>query len=328
MTTLDLVIKSDLAELGEDSRREPIALDDALRTTNMYRDDRPGVEARRDALADERRRELVMMPLTLSHVFAHRVGRAAAGVAGMVCTAVLLAMLADPLLMHAAAWFVPGLNVGMLVALTAIAILGVYIVATLIAEAWFARRMRAAIAKGEDPYRDIDTLARGPVEIAQQAVRRVDGVSLALFLAGSSVVALGFGYVVAIVGALHEFPHAWQLAGIDRALALSKNVDVLMLAMMGAGFVAYLVGRGCQRGETSAIVRILGHWAALAVSLVVGFATATVGFNTLYTIRLRRELPPSDVRFLLGIAAMVAIVGVAAWALLWWRRREAARIGE
>ena len=328
MTTLDLVIKSDLAELGEDSRQNPVALDDALRTTNMYRDDRPGAEARRDALAEERRRELVMMPLTLSHVFAHRVGRAAAGVAAMVCTAVLLAMLADPLLMRAAAWFVPGLNVGMLVALTAIAILAVYIVATLVAEAWFARRMRAAIAKGDDPYRDIDTLARGPVELAQQAVRRVDGVSLALFLAGVSVVVLGFGYVVAVVGAVHQFPHAWQLASIDRSLALARNVEVLMLAMMGAGFVAYLVGRGCQRGEASGVVRVLGHWATLAVAGVAGLATASIGFNTIVTVNMRRDPVPSDVRFLLGIGAMIAIVGVAAWALLWWRRREIARVGE
>ena len=93
MSSLDSLITSDLAALGDDSRRSPTALDDALQTTNMYRDDRPGAEARRDALADERRRELVMMPLTLSHVFAHRVGRAAAGASAFVCTIVLLTML-------------------------------------------------------------------------------------------------------------------------------------------------------------------------------------------------------------------------------------------
>src|SRR5690606_13113931 len=65
MSSLDTLISGDLAALGEDSRRSPLAIDDALRTTNMYRDDLPGAQARRDALADERRRELFMMPLAL-----------------------------------------------------------------------------------------------------------------------------------------------------------------------------------------------------------------------------------------------------------------------
>lgn len=337
MSTVDLMITSDLGALGEDSRRDPVGLDDALRTTNMYRDDRPGAEARRDALADERRRELVMMPLTLSHVFAHRVGRAAAGAAGLACTALLIVMLADPLLFRLAAWLVPGLDVGMLGALTAIALLSVYVIASWIAEAWFARRMRAAIKTGDDPYRDLDALARGPVELAQQAVRRIDGLSIGLFLAGITALALGFGYVAVIVGALHEFPYAWSIAGILESGALGGNLDVLVLAVVGVSVVALLVGRACDRdprGPGAAHVSgagmlcLLGHWSTLVLALTAAFGTAFVGFRALHMFDMRKALPTTDMRYLLGIGATSAILGAATWALLWLRRRELARIGE
>jgi hypothetical protein len=328
MSSLDSLITSDLAALGDDSRRHLVGLDDALRTTNMYRDDRPGAEARRDALVDERRRELVMMPLTLSHVFAHRVGRAAAGAAGLACTVVLLAMLADPLLLRLAAWFVPGLNVGMLCALSAIVILKVYVLATWIAEAWFARRMRGAIQTGDDPYRDLDALARGPVEIAQHAVRRVDGISMGLFLAGFTAITLSFGYVGVIVGALHEFPHAWSITGILRSDALGKNLDVLVLALLGTAIVAFFVGRACQRVQGSALVRFLGHWSVLVIAGLAALATAYVGIHTLHMISMRRDLPSYELRELLGIGSTIAILGAVTWSLLWWRRREQARIGE
>lgn len=328
MSSLDSLISSDLAALGEDSRRSPLAIDDALRTTNMYRDDLPGAEARRNALADERRRELVMMPLALSHVFAHRVGRAAAGAAGLACALVLFAMMADPWLMRAGAWLVPGLNVGMLCALAAIAILSVYVIATWIAEAWFARHMRSAIQTGDDPYRDLDTLARGPVELARDAVRRVDGISLGLFLAGVSAVALAFGYLVVLVGALHELPYAWSIIGILETGALERNIDILALVLFGTTAVAFVLGHACREGDSSLTVRVLGHWAMLAAAVFVGLTTAFSGLRTLLQLGIRREPPPVDVRYLLALGIAFAIVCTAAWVLLWWRRRECARIGE
>src|SRR5688572_32869498 len=90
MSNLEKMIARDLAALGENSRRDLPALDDALKTTDAYRDDQPGAKARRDALADDRRRELVLMPLTLAHVFAHRLGRAAAGGMAVLCSLVLI----------------------------------------------------------------------------------------------------------------------------------------------------------------------------------------------------------------------------------------------
>lgn len=328
MSSLDTLITSDLAALGEDSLRDVAPLDDVLRTTNMYRDDRPGAEARRDAIADERRRELVMMPLTLSHVFAHRIGRAAAGAAGLGCAVVLLAMMADPLLMRLGAWFVPGLNLGMLCALTAIAILAVYVVATWAAEAWFARRMRTAIQTGDDPYRDLDALARGPVELACNAVLRVDGVSLGLTLAGISAVVLAFGYLGVIVGSVHPPAYAWSVVGLVDTDALAKNIDIVAFAVFGASTLAFLLGRACQAREGSLLVRALGHWSALAAAVFVGLTTAFAGIRTLLELGMRRDLPSTEVRFLLAFGTAFAIVVGSAWLLLWWRRREAARIGE
>ena len=326
MSTAEAMIKSDLAALGEDSRRNLVGLDDALRTTNMYRDDRPGAEARRDALADERRRELVMMPLTLSHVYAHRIGRAAAGAGALACTLVLVVMLADPLLMRFAAWLVPGLNVGMLVALTTIAVLAIYVVATWIAEAWFARRMRASINTGDDAYADLDQLARGPVEIAQHAVRRIDGLSTGLFLAGVTALVLVFGYISLIVGVIHEVTNAWSIAGVLGTGTLERNLEVLLVPLFGTTALAFFLGRGCQRDSESTLVKLLGHWGALVVAFVAILITAYVGFHVTVTMSTGHRLPSIDVRYGLGLGAAFAIVVAAAWALLWWRRRENARI--
>lgn len=294
----------------------------------MYRDDRPGAEARRDALAEERRRELVMMPLTLSHVFAHRVGRAAAGAAALACTLALVAVISDPLLLQVAAWLVPGVDIGILGLLTFIAVLAVYVVATWIAEAWFARRMRAAIRTGDDPYRDLDELARGPVEVAQQAVRRVDGISLGLFLAGMTSVAIGFGYVLAILGSLYELPYALSMSALIQTGALEKNLGVLVNALLLAGGIAYWLGRSARRGSSSGAVAVLGHRWGLVAALAIGLVTAYVSIDTIALIGLRRDLPPEDVRYLIGFGGTIALVGLAAWVLLWWRGRENRRIGE
>lgn len=294
----------------------------------MYRDDRPGAEARRDALAEERRRELVMMPLTLSHVFAHRVGRAAAGAAALACTLALVAVISDPLLLQVAAWLVPGVDIGILGLLTFIAVLAVYVVATWIAEAWFARRMRAAIRTGDDPYRDLDELARGPVEVAQQAVRRVDGISLGLFLAGMTSVAIGFGYVLAILGSLYELPYALSMSALIQTGALEKNLGVLVNALLLAGGIAYWLGRSARRGTRSRVIAVLGHRWGLVAALAIGLVTAYVSIDTIALIGLRRDLPPEDVRYLIGFGGTIALVGLAAWVLLWWRGRENRRIGE
>jgi hypothetical protein len=331
MSSLDSLITSDLAALGDDSRRNLVGLDDALRTTNMYRDDRPGAEARRDALADERRRELVMMPLQLSHIFAHRVARAAAGATAIVCTLAIVAMLSDPLLLSFAVYFVPSMtsygNLESLGLILALVVLGAYVLAMWFAQGWFARRMRDAIRTGDDPYRDLDALARGPAEVAQQALRRVDGLALGLTFAGATALAVTLGYIFVIVDTFAGYPYSWSYRGIMHAAALEKNLGMLIAALVAVGVAAFVIARASRLSESKLLAR-LGHWSTLAIAFAIGLATAYVGLHTLIAIRIRESLPSDDLRFLLALGTTVAIGLAAAWCLLWLRRREQRKSGD
>ena len=323
MSSIDTMIAKDLAALRDDSRRD--LADAALRTTDMYRDGRAGTEARRDALAEERRRELVMMPLTLSHVFAHRVGRIAAGATGLACSLMLVALMTDRGLLRDAAWLLPGLNVGIVGLLCAVAILCAYVIATWFAEAWFARKMRDSIRTSDDPHRDLDDLARGPIELAERAVARVDVLALEFFLAGITTFALTFGFACVIVMAVHDLQFEWSLNGAIQTAILRKNVYVLLEVLAGAVAVAFVVGRAARSSRASWVLRMLASRWMLSAVLLVGAAVLYVGRSTLVTLHMRHELPGKDVRFLLAGAAAFAITGITTWALLWWREREQAR---
>ena len=318
MNNIDNTIARDLAALGENSRRDIPALDDALRTTDAYRDDRPGAQARRDALADERRRELVLMPLTLSHVFAHRVGRAAAGGMALLCSLKLIAMLVDPLLMQFAAFLLPGLSLGMIAAIIGLAIVSTYVIASWIAEAWFARKMRGAIKTGDDAYRDLDHLARGPLEIAQAAVHKVDAWSLGLFLAGVASITLVFGYIVVMVGMYHTISTAWSLSALYDTGSVQRNIELVVLAIVAVGGASALVAR------SSSAARVFGSWMVLVVTAVVGIVTLYNGFHML--VSWRRSWPSMELRYMLAIGSTICVFLPAAWALLFWRRREQAKI--
>jgi hypothetical protein len=330
--TVDKTIARDLTALGDNSRRDIPGLDTAhaLRSPNTgdaYRDDRPGAEARRNALAEERRRELVLMPLTLAHVFAHRLGRIAAGGMAVAVSALMMLMLFDPLLMRFAAWFVPGLNVGMLITLAALAIVGSYVVASWIGEYWFARRMRSAIKTSTDAYEDLEQLAQGPIDIAQRAVRRIDGWSVGLFLAGAASVTLVFGYLVIIVGTTHDISHAWSVTGILESGALQRNLGGLGIAVMACGAVAIVLGHACTREQTltAPIPRALASWTSLVVAGVVGVVVSYNTFHLMFGIH-RAGLLSEKARLALTLGATVAIVLPLAWGTLFWRRREQARI--
>jgi hypothetical protein len=330
MSNIDNTIARDLAALGENSRRDVPALDpalDALRTKDAYRDDQPGAEARRNALAEERRRELVLMPLTLAHVFAHRLGRAAAGGMALLVTVVMLALIADPLLMRFAAWMIPGLNVGFLVLIAALAILGSYVVATWIGEIWFERRMRKAIATSKDAYDDLEQLAQGPLEIAQRAVARVDGWSFGLFLAGAASAALVFGYTVVIVGSNHTLSRAWSMIGILESGALMRNVGLLMPGILASVAIAIVLGRACDRDRisTSAIARAFGSWIALVVAAVFGIAMLYKTFHLMADFDLPRRLGGGE-RMFMAVATSIVVLAPLAWGALFWRRREQARV--
>lgn len=56
--------------------------------------------------------------------------------------------------------------------------------------------------------------------------------------------------------------------------------------------------------------------------MVVLFAT------TRMMRHLRFRLPSSEHRYLLAIGGEVALLAVAGWCVMWWRRRESARLGD
>lgn len=325
MSNVDKTIARDLAALGENSRRDIPALDDALKTTDAYRDDRPGAEARRNALAEQRKKELVLMPLTLAHVFTHRLGRAAAGGMAILVSLVMMSMIADPLLMRFAGWFLPGLNIGMLVLIGAVAILGAYVIASWVGEIWFARRMRAAIKTSSDAYEDIQQLAEGPLEIAQRAVARLDGWSIGLFLGGTAAVTLVFGYTVVIVGMNHTLSNAWSMFGLQTA-ALSRNAGILAFVLAATGVATFVVARACARDRVadSAFVRGLGNWPTLALAGCVGIVAL---YNLFRVAAGSHQIVSPAQRVVVSVAATIAIYLPIAFSLLYWRRREQARIG-
>lgn len=327
-TTIERMIKSDLADLATDVRRDVPAQRDA----GVYRDGTAGAQARRDVLAEERRLQLALMPLAIAQVFAHRVARAAAGTAALLCSIAMVAFLADPLLMRVVTWFVPGLgvNIGTCMMIASTLILVTYVVSTWAAEAWFTRKMREAVATENDVYADLDKLARGPIEVAQKLVRRVDGWSIGLALAGAAALTSVFGYLVVIAGAFQPLSHVLSTTSLFAERAAAGNLGPVVYAIAIAVGAAIVVARGCDRegriGELPPFVARLAHWSTLAIGIVVGlgvmFATARM------VTHLQFRLPEPGHRYLLAIGAEGALLAVTTWLALWWRRRERARLGD
>jgi Na+/proline symporter len=66
----------------------------------------------------------------------------------------------------------------------------------------------------------------------------------------------------------------------------------------------------------------------LLVALVVGIAVLVGAAYAAYRMQ-SFGLPPShNARFLLALGGEAAIMLPAVWGLLWWRRRERARLGD
>ena len=333
MSSVDALITSDLVALGEDSRRAPSEIDDTLNAKNMYRDDGGlAAKARRDELADARRRELVMMPLTISHVFAHRVARAATGGAAVVVSLLAVMLIADPFMMGYAAYFVPSLtevaNLEWVLMMTTIMLLVIYLIALWVAQSWYARRMRESVRTTSEPHEDLDTLARGPVEVAQHACRRVDGYALGLTLGGISMLTLVFGYMIFILGTSHVSIAEAAYVDILYVGALTKNLGALVATLIIAAGVSLVVGHEARRAGGSTFLDMLAHKFSLVFTGFLAVTTAYLSLRTASGIDARRLLPSSGDRYMLAICVVLSLIGVGSYVLLWWRRREQRQIGD
>ncbi len=331
-SSLDRMITSDLAALETDARRDVPAIATAMRETGVYRDGLPGAQARRDSLAEERRVQLALMPLAIAQVFAHRVGRAAAGGMALVVSIGVVMLLADPLLMQLLTWLIPGVGVSIascaMVAVTAILV--TYVCATWIAEAWFTRRMRHAIETHADVYSDLDNLARGPIEVAQKLVRKVDGWSVGLVLVGKTAIVTVFGYLMVITSSFLPISRMLSTTSVFAERAAAGNLGPVIYALVLASGIAVILGRGCDRehrfGNATPTMQRIGHWSTLAFGIVIGMVVLFA--TTRMMLHLRWRLPSSEHRYLLAIGGETALLAVAGWGVLWWRRREQARLGD
>ena len=332
-TSTDRLITSDLGALGAHARRELPPASEALRDTGIYRDGHAGAQARRDALAEERRVQLALMPLAIAQVFAHRVGRAATGAVALLCSAAMLMLLADPLLMRVVTWLVPGLglNLGTCLVAAATVLLVTYVVATWIAEAWFTRKMRHAIETHADVYSDLDHLARGPVEMAQQLVRRIDGWSTGLWLAGVTSLATVMGYLVVVAGAFSSLERVLSSTSLFAERAAMENLGPVIYTLVLAGALAVYVGRSCAResrmAEPSPWMQRLSHWGMIVAGMAVGLVTMFEASRMMMRL-YRGVLPSNELRYVLAIGGELAVLSLVTWTVLWWRRRERSRLGD
>jgi hypothetical protein len=190
--------------------------------------------------------------------------------------------------------------------------------------------MREAVATQNDVYADLDKLAKGPIEVAQKLVRKVDGWSIGLALAGAAALTSVFGYLMVIAGAFQPLSHVLSTTSLFAERAASTNLGPVIYAIAIAVGAAFVVARGCERedrfGELPPLVARLAHWSTLVIGIVVGlgvmFATARM------VTHLQFRLPAPGHRYLLAIFAEVALLAIATWLALWWRRRERARLGD
>jgi len=160
--SIDRLVSTDLAALATRAVATCRRARPALRDTGIYRDGRAGARPRRDALVNERRLQLALMPLSVAQVFAHRVGRAGAGLMAIACSAVMI-LAARRSAAAADRDDVPArhpLNLGLCVLIRVDLILATYVVSTWAAEAWFSWRMRDSVTTHGDAYGDLDHLAR------------------------------------------------------------------------------------------------------------------------------------------------------------------------
>ncbi len=318
MSHLDDVIRSDLSTLGAETARAIPAFDDLraslLGNGSPYRDDGPGVEARRRDAMEGRLRELALLPLACERVFVHRVSRAAAGATAVV--AVLLAALASmDLWTQRLVTLLFGQPTAPLVgALLGGAALGAYVVAGLIAERYYERRLRLHASSEQ-----VD--GASPAAEARRLAARVNGAAVALPLAG-----IGTGGL--LLGLLLFFSdNGYSALGL-----LAECRAVFWPAVLVSVLLGVALGRACSREQQSLVrpplVAVAGHWSTLAAGAVVMVATLWFAARTAFGLHAYGILPGHMAEWILGGLGLLSLWLPTAWTLLWLRRREQKRLGE
>jgi hypothetical protein len=190
--------------------------------------------------------------------------------------------------------------------------------------------MRAAIETHDDVYRDLDQLARGPLEIAQRLVLKADGWALGFMLAGITSLAAIVGYLVIVAGSFKPAAYVLSSTDVFAMDATRGNLGPMLYAFVAAVAASIAVGiaadREHRRGMPSPLLAKLGGWGVLPLAVLGGLLTV-------YGIARMMSYPwvalvPSEQRYGFALLGQTAFIALTTWALLWWRRRERARVGE
>lgn len=319
------VIDSDLRALADDSAR---GLSEFAETSSWlagggspYRDDRPGAEARRRALVEDRLLEVALMPLALERVYVHRVARAAAGGAALLGAAAVMVGVLDPWTGRVLS-MLSGMPLALLApVLIGFATLGVYILAGLIAEHHVERRLRATVASGRELYGDIDRLeAARPLDQVRRMVQGVDAVAVALPLLGASMGLTVCGFLMAF----------YFLPGNMMASAAYYSLGPVSLVTVLSTAFAIDLARACARERKSpsrpTVLVLAEHWGTLIAGALVGAFVLWYGARVVEGVRFAGFVPGEGKRLILIAAAVAAVVLPFTSALLWVRRREQRRV--
>ncbi len=319
------VIATDLRALADESAR---GLPDHAETSSWlagggspYRDDRPGAEARRRALLEDRLLEVALMPHALQRVYVHRVARAVAGGAALLGAAVIMVAVFDP-------WTARVLMMlsGMPLAILSPVLIGfltlhAYILAGVVAEHHIERVLRASIKTGGDLYGDIDRLeAARPLDRVRRMVHGVDAASVALPLLGASMGLTVCGFLMAF----------YFLPGHLMASAAYYSLGPVSLVTVLSTAFAIDLARACARERKSpsrpALLALAEHWGTLVAGGLIGAFVLWYGARVVEGVRFAGLVPSEGKRLLLIAAAVAAVVLPFTSALLWLRRREQRRV--
>ncbi len=318
MSHLDDVIRSDLSALGAETARAIPPFDDLraalVGSGSPYRDDGAGVEARRRDAVEGRLRELALLPMACERVFVHRVSRAAAGATAVV--AVLVAALAsmDPWTQRLANLMFGRPTAPLVGALLGGAALGAYVLAGLVAERYYEWRLRLHSSSDE-----VD--GPSPAAEARRLIARVDSAAVALPLAG-----VGTGGL--LLGLLLFFSDN----GYSALALLAECRDFFFPAVVASVVLGAVLGGACSREHRSLVrpmlVAVAGHWSTLATGAGLMVATLWFAARTAFGLHAYGIIPGHVAEWLLGGLGLLSLWLPTAWALLWLRRREHARLGE
>lgn len=310
MTSFDRIVTTDLAALAADSRRLVPAVDDMLRAASD--------DGRRRGQRAVLRGELAL--LSFADVFAHRVGRAAAGGMGVLCALVLLTVLYGPGVDRVSGfnpwwWVLERETVPITVTIAAL-VLATYAASVSLARRRFERAVRARDAQ--------------PAQVPEAArlVNAADGWSVGFAVAGVTSAVMVVAVATLVVGWDNWNPF-WCLGCNPReALFDDRRRDLGVL--IGAVVMAALaLGVACARPRWAGWLRALEHRLVVPAGVALGsaavYAWATldvgpIGWNP------QDEIPSSPLRTALAVGGTLAIFLVSAGGALWWRRRERDRL--